>query len=538
MHRLKYTYLLAFATILFLASGCESNFLDINRDPNNPTVVPLRQLLPYTQVNLSNSLGLGPSGLSEPASCFVHQTVMRGNFNNYFIVGDDFVIQQAWDNIYAGVLTDLRQIISIGTEQENWHFVGIAQIMRAYTFSALVDVWGDVPFTDATRGAENPYPEFDEGQEIYPELFKMIDEGIANLAKTSTIAPGTADLFYGGNVARWRKFAKTLKLKLYNQARLTQVYDDAAVKALIAEGDLMSAANEDFEMLYASSPSPENRHPAFIQEYTQGGPGYWVSPYFYQIMQGKSTLNPILGNLVDPRIPYYFCNQLTPTQAAQNPISYRDGAFLSIWFTSSGIDPNSDWDQNSSQTVLGLYPVGGKYDNGSGGAVNQTSGTQGATLQRLLPYFSSLYTRAELALTKNTGENAANLFKSAMEESFAEVNRAAATASAPAIAATAISSYVNSVMDLYNAGNAEKKLELIMTQKWIASFGFAVDSYTDYRRTGYPRPFDPATDNNPFTVVNRDYVQTFPYSVTDLQINPNAPEQRNVYVDKPFWDAN
>ncbi len=532
---IQYLYILAWAVGVFLLSGCEKNFLDINTDPNNPTTVPLTQLLPYAELNMANALGLGPSGLSEPASCFTHQIVIRSNFNSYFIVGEDFAIQQAWDNLYAGTLTDLRQIINLGTEQGAWQFVGMAQILKAYTGSAMVDTWGDIPFSEATQGAANPYPKFDKGQDVYPKLFALIDEGIVNLAKTSATTAGTKDLFFGGDAAKWRKFAKSLKLKLYNQVRFTTLYNDAAVKALIAEKDLMAAGANDLEMQYGTLQAPENRHPAFIQEYVQG-PQYYVSPYFYQIMQGKSTLNPIFSGIEDPRIPYYFYNQLTPTKPAQNPVSYRDGGFLSIWFASLDIDPNEGFDQDQSQTMLGTYPLGGKYDDGNGGVVTSASGLQGAGVQHLYTYATSLYTRAELALTKSTGENAEELFKQAMTESLAEVNRLAGTA--PVLSDGIISGYVDKIMALYQTGDDTKKLELILTQKWIANFGFGLESYTDYRRTGYPKPFDPNTDANPFTQLNRTYVQSFPYSVPDLQLNPNAPAPRNITNDKVFWDMN
>jgi hypothetical protein len=188
--------------------------------------------------------------------------------------------------------------------------------------------------------------------------------------------------------------------------------------------------------------------------------------------------------------------------------------------------------------VIGLYPAGGQFDNGQGTPVGPTSGLQGAGVQRLFTYFSSLYVRAELALTKATGENPATLFEAAVRESFAEVNREAALAGVPLIATEAIDAYVADVLGRFNAGDANRKLELILTEKWIANFGFAVDSYTDIRRTGFPRPFDPRTDNNPFTVLTREYILSFPYPVSDLQLNPNAPGPRNIATDRVFWDQN
>ena len=83
----------------------------------------------------------------------------------------------------------------------------------------------------------------------------------------------------------------------------------------------------------------------------------------YETMQG---LNPnILTGVVDPRIPYYWHRQLLPGDAAENPVEYlqADG-FLSIHFSS--IHPNQASGQQSSQTVFGLYPCGGFYDDDSG----------------------------------------------------------------------------------------------------------------------------------------------------------------------------
>jgi hypothetical protein len=135
-----------------------------------------------------------------------------------------------------------------------------------------------------------------------------------------------------------------------------------------------------------------------------------------------------------------------------------------------------------------------------------------------------------------------------MEASFAEVNELAAAANVAVIPATDavpdavtsndIEDYVNAVLGKYDAATDAGKLELILTEKWIASFGFSVDAYTDYRRTGYPKMFDPATDNNPLTILNRDFPKSFPYFTDDLQINPNAPAQRNPSTDRIFWDKN
>jgi hypothetical protein len=267
-------------------------------------------------------------------------------------------------------------------------------------------------------------------------------------------------------------------------------------------------------------------------------------------------LNPVLAGIRDPRVPYYFYNQLAGDEPQNKFVkSARIGDFLSIWFASFNIDPNEGFDQALSQTKVGLYPAGGAYDDGSGDPAGtndgQNPGLEGAGYTRLYPYFADLYTRAELALTMGAAGDPRALFEDALNASFEELNDLAPN-KLPAVdpppanpgdpedkrTDNDIKDYVDSVMVKFDAASAAGKLELIITEKWIASFGFSIDSYTDYRRTGYPVMFDPATDNNPLTILNRVYPVSLPYFIDDLQINPNAPPQRIPATDKVFWDKN
>ena len=527
------------ASTIALASGCE-DFLDINVDPNNPAKVTVSQLLTSGEVAMVNSFGIGNPGLSTPTSILVHQTVQRGSVDSYNVSGEDFQIQTAWQNLYSGALQDFKVIIEQGTEENHPQYVGIAKILTAYTYSMMVDMWGDIPFTDALKGADVQFPQYDDDAAIYPQLFAMIDEGIAALEVEEGAIPAGDDLIYEGDPVKWRQFAKTLKLKMYNQIRLV---DDVAapVNALISEDDLM-ADDGDFELWYGTSVAPDDRNPAFVLEYTPGNRPTYISPYFYEIMTDNSALNDVLAGITDPRVPYYWFDQLAPGDAAQNPTEYHlvPEGFLSIWFASQGI--NQGFQQDRSQTVLGLYPMGGRFDDGEGGEVNLAGAVSGPgnSPQRLLTYYSALYIQAELALTEPgvTGDPR-TLLEDAIYASFDKVNSIADEAGVDPIAAADVDDYVADVMALYDAADNTGKLELIMTEKWIASFGFAMDAYTDYRRTGFPIMFDPNSDPLPYTVTSREYPVSLAYNAqTSLNLNENNPGQKNVTTDRVFWDPN
>ncbi|MEX1241382.1 MAG: SusD/RagB family nutrient-binding outer membrane lipoprotein, partial [Cyclobacteriaceae bacterium] len=411
--------------LVVLASSCEKDFLDINVDPNNPAEVTLAQLLTAGEVAMVNSFGIGSPGLSTPASILVHQTVQRGSVDSYNVNGEDFQIQTAWQNLYSGALQDFKVIIDQGTDEEALPYVGVSKILTAYSYSVMVDLWGDIPFSEALQGADAQFPHYDDDAAIYPQLITMIDEGIAALEGAGT-APGTDDVIYEGDLDKWRQFAKTLKLKMYNQIRLVEDVTDE-VNALLAEDDLMEEGG-DFELAYGSSVAPDDRNPAFVIEYTLGNRLSYISPYFYEILTNKSNLNNVLDGIVDPRVPYYWFDQLAPGDPPQNPTEYHVASegFLTIWFASQGI--NQGFQQDRSQTVMGLYPMGGRYDDGDGGEVNTAGDITGPgdVAQRLLPYFGSLYTQAELALeVAGVTGNDRDLFEDAMYASFDKVNEIA-----------------------------------------------------------------------------------------------------------------
>jgi hypothetical protein len=542
----KYRLLIIILSIIAL-TGCD---LDINTDPNNPTEAELSTLLSSSQANMAYVFGNDPGGLNSHAGTVMHHYVQRGLINDYGLLGGDFEIVVSWGSLYAGALTDLRVIIDAATENEDYHYAGVAKIMQAFIFASIVDVWGDVPYFEANLGTENAFPRYDDGSEIYADLQIKLDEAIADLARDSNLSPRSDDLLYGGDLTKWRKMAKTLKLKMYNNVRLVQDVS-SEVSALINEGDLIGNG-DDFEFQYGTSISPENRNPGYVQEWSQGGAFFNISPYFFEVMRSQNTFNHggLQFGIEDPRIPYYFYNQLpegSSDEDAENPCAYCPSdagtSFLSIYAFSFNIDPNEGFDQGRSRTVAGLYALGGAYDAGEGGEVSnaaaitegQVSGV-GTTPQRLMTYHERLFIEAELAQIGLTGGDARQSLSDAIDAAFAKVNFFAGEASAPSIPDTDRDDYRDAVLALYDGASTEEQLEIIMTQKWISSFGNALVSYADYRRTGFPRLHDGNTDNLSVTVRTRDFPVSFPYDINNLALNPNAPSQRVIARDKVFWD--
>jgi hypothetical protein len=546
----------ALVVIVAVATGCKK-FLDVNKNINSPTPssVQLSMVLSAAERNISQNLALG-TGLGTTMAVYTHQVTGRVGADRYGAGSS------GWDGLYAAI-SNLNVVIKRGATENRFVYAGIAKILKAYTMSMMVDVWGDVPFTEYDRFEEGfTQPKFDKGSDIYPQLFKLLDEGIADINNTAINAskPTADDYIYKGSAANWIKAANTIKLKLYTQVRLVQDVKAQVTALLAAPNTLINSQAESFMLPYGAISTTDDRHPAYGDYTTTQRGGQLFSPWLYEIMKGW---NPnVLTGLADPRIPYYIYNQKSPA-GGSNPTpetctEYRDGGFISLVFGSSG----TCHDGSNSQTysLLGIYPAGGRFNDSAAKSVNSigtgAAGT-GALPHQFITYADRLYLEAELISAGLAPGDAKAVFSKALDESFNQVDyiitnfvkpgSAGAPQSVPAIAPlAATTTYKAGVLAAYDAGNAAKKLEYIMTEKWINRIENPVDNYTDYRRTKFPVLFAPAPEGNVTTVTSPDgkvwpvlndkkYPWSLPFNTTEIGLNKNAPPQKIPESYKVFW---
>ncbi|MDF2193214.1 SusD/RagB family nutrient-binding outer membrane lipoprotein [Paraflavitalea sp. CAU 1676] len=548
-------FLYSFAALIGLVAigtGCKK-FLDVNQNLNSPSPssVNLSLVLSSAERSIANNLALG-SGLGNTMAVYTHQITGR-------VAADRYGAGSAgWDGLY-GAVSNLNVIIRRGPKEQRLTYAGIAKILKAYTFSMLVDVYGDVPYSEFDRFEEGiSQPKFDKGSEIYPKLLALLDEGIADVKNTifNVSKPSTDDYIYKGDLAKWVKAANTIKLKLYTQMRLVQDVK-AQVTALLADPkSLINWHSESFMMPYGPLGTTDDRHPAYGDYTATQRGGQLFSPWLFEIMKGKNS--NILTGLTDPRINYYIYNQKSATGAPENCTEYRDGGFISIIFGSNGTC--RDGSNSQTYSLLGVYPAGGRYNDGNIVTVN-TLGTQnagtGALPHQFLTYTDRLYLEAELIQAGVVTGNAKTAFSKALDETFKQVDTiiinyvkpasAGAAQNVPGIATqTATDTYKAGVLAAFDAGDAAKKLEYIMTEKWIARIENPVDNYTDYRRTKFPVLFAPAPEGTVTSVTgpdgkitpvsnDRKYPLTLPFSNAEIGVNKNAPPQKVPENYKVFW---
>ncbi|WP_433901206.1 SusD/RagB family nutrient-binding outer membrane lipoprotein [Sphingobacterium puteale] len=531
-----------------------SKQLDINNDPNNPTIVKSSVLLPRVEKYLGKALASGSEGgFGQNLSVYMHQMTMYGDADQYSAGAGEFNWVQGWDFAYREVLTNTDILIKQSTQSGDLYYAGIGKILKAYTFSVLVDLYGSVPFTEANSLVGGiKYPRYDEGKDIYPQLIALIDEAVGDLkngSENDLNIPGNDDVIYKGDIKKWNKAAYSLKFKLLlEQRKIKNVSAD--VNAIINSGNLISTTAESFMVPFGPNGATDDRNPGF-GEYFATQRTMFVSPWIYEIMKGYNT--NIFKNIVDPRIPYYWFNQMKASDAFNGDLEYRDGGFVTQYFGTQG--PNKGKNNQNQVTVLGVFPVGGRYDDGNGGRVNASSAT-GAAPYRLITYSDILFWKAELIQAGVITGNASTTFETAMKESMkmvdAVVEGNGSSQQIPKLSGAASDSFVDKVKTAFDAANAAKKMEIIMTQKWISNFGAWVEPYNDYRRTGYPVLFDPANfggkmtppaggnggQDSPSVVVSQSlkFPLSLPYILDEISKNQNAPKQKtDLSTAKVFW---
>ena len=557
------------ATVILFATSCSGDWLDVNTDPNVPTTPHLGQLLTDSQMRLANAFSHG-AFIGNHLSGLTHHWVFREVMNNDAWIPGMNNPQNTWWSIYALMLPGLQTIIDVAIEEDKVLYAGIAKTLKAFAFSKVVDLWGDVPFSEAN----NPYitaPRADRSADIYNALFVLLDEAMAHFNNDdaeNAITPGRDDVFFGGDIDRWKQVNNTIQLRMLlnsRNARSEITGWQTRLTALMAADNFMEQGG-DLDWWHTPSASPDERSPLFVADWLGGQATRWISPFFYEMVMGltyNNVNNPFVG-IVDPRVPYFIFRPMRPGEEddEESTHSYLHGTFLSIFFADIGSNVGAN--QHTRQARVGLYVTGGLFDDGRGrinatgppgivaGNAIMTNG--GMAPLRLLSYHSLQFMLAELALVGAISGDPRAFLQAGLEASIFHVNMVADRHSAPLITSEARDAFVNQVLMAYDGATTDEgRMEVIMTQKWIANFGSAVEAYTDIRRTGFPVLFNPANTQVPGWGFNPIYTERsprnapiqaitpFPRSLyypgnTETGLNPNLPQRTNLAVPFIFWD--
>ncbi len=256
--RYIFSCLVAGATLM---ASCTKNFEEINTNPDKTTadLIDPNYFLSQSQITFSQT------GYDQLLFQSEWMQSLSSTFG-YYYNGDKYVFGGAgsgyfnytWNRAYSALtlVIEMQNIVKDKPEYSNLN--ACATILRVLEFQRLTDLYGDIPYSEAGQAKTGIFtPKYDSQQAIYADMLKQLETATATLDASKT-AP-TADLFYKGDINKWKRLGYSLMLKL--GMRLTKV--DLATAKTYAEkafagGTMSSIADDAKVMADANNASSSN----------------------------------------------------------------------------------------------------------------------------------------------------------------------------------------------------------------------------------------------------------------------------------------
>ena len=486
-------------------ASCDSH-LDINRNPNSPSEENMTPsiMMPAAEMSLAATYG---NLMRIPAGYYTQHFAHAFGTSNY-IDYSQFQMSAtrsstAYSQMMRGALKNLETIRNMSKETEPGSYLA-ATVLRAFAFQALVDCYGEVPFSE-TFDVSITAPKYDDGASIYSALIAEINEALANVAPTDRVA--TNFLFQTSTAAPWIKFANAVKLKILSrESGVASV--DGEIGALIAENNFPTG-----DVAYAGIWKNESgqMNPYWSEEFATNFGSTQINVVANVAIIGTMQQKDAEGGVIyeDPRLAAFF-----ETNADGN----YTGGISGTNFSTSDAFKSTYWCRPVASYDMPVYLI----------------------TQAEIEFFISEY----YARTGNAAEAEAH-YAAAIEASFASAGVDGAAE--------------NIAFFPYDQSNYKKCIGIA---KWIALAGTNnYESYCELRRLRYPafgsvkgsdmynlmddasyKPelYVPGTLYTPIQVFGQvgdnHLLERYPYPSSSTASNSNAPSFSNSdYIKPVFW---
>ena len=257
--KIKIFFVLFIAGVVFSTSSCKKSFFtDFNKNPNAPDSVPPNLLLSNVEASLSYTQG---GDMSRFTSLFTQQVFGANSqsqqYYNYIL--DPGTFDNLWPDYYTSVLNNNDTLMHLSDRKGYNMYSGISRIIMAYSLQIGVDLWGDLPYSQALMGDQNLKPGYDKAQGLYDTIISLVNRGIDYIDNSDPglITPGADDQLYKGDGAKWKNFGHAILARLY----IHQSKGDAAMANLALQEVAKSFHSEDSAAIYIHSTSENGANP-------------------------------------------------------------------------------------------------------------------------------------------------------------------------------------------------------------------------------------------------------------------------------------
>lgn len=492
--------LIILTVLLALGTSCKKDFLTVNEfNPNSASAVPANLVLPAA-LNTTSRIMTSPGNfefvyLWHGCWCVSGGYSQNTTLTQYNLLNSSY--QGNWNNSYLN-LQNYDYIENSSTTEQAQPYKAIAKIMKVYVYQNLVDMYGNVPYTEALKGSATTQilkPAYDDQKAIYEDLVLQLDEAMSliNSAPADALEVGEYDIVYHGDMSMWLKFANTLKLRiLMNQSGM-------ADRASYITSALATTPHSPADFIGAGEGAMLN--PGYVQSASKMNPFY---ERFYK--QDGSEQSDGLG--------YYMAGQ----DACDFMNTYNDPRKLLLFEPYSGTNIKGNY---YGSVLLGTVPTTSPLGSGIVREFNSDS--------PIFSDFESLFLQAEAAQRGFITGDARALYTSAVTASITYLGGVAADA-------TIYLNQASAPLVNYTEALTANPIKTIITQKWLALNGISpMPLWTDFRRTGFPDfihfSADPAK-LNATPPVRLLYPQS---EISTNNDNVVAQGAINLFTSKIFW---
>lgn len=466
---------------VFFAAGCSKDYLSsLQNNPNAPTssAATPQLVLPGTLTSLVNTVNGGGSNSSYeyPAVWLGYWNYAPGySFNpepqNYIMTSGS---PQLWDRYY-GILSNLNFIIQTADAQSDTKYAnykGMAEVLTALCFKNLVDLYNDIPYSQALKAQADFYPTYDNGSDIYDSLVERLDLAIAGLQASSSdpvaVVPASDDILYGGVMQNWILLANTIKLSMLVQQ------SKVSAKASYLATEAASTASVGYITSDAMvNPGYSGAQPSPIWANFGVGISGALNTYFTYVKGNQASID-FYRKTNDVRVGYVYSKaDAAPTDADfYNPLPINYGSY------------QADYTGTQQQVPGGV--------SGLGPGLIQAPGASAVLMSAAESYF--LQAEALVYGWLSGGNTAAQTaYQNGITKSYEYLNAGGSVAAADALATTYYSQNLGFVAFPLGA-SADSLDHTIIEQKWAALNTISpYSAYNDWRRTfsaamnsGYP----------------------------------------------------
>ncbi len=285
------------AGVLLVAPACD-DFLDVNTNPNGPEAVSANLYLPPMIHWMVTSPIYDGRFVGRYTQQFYLTGITTGVIGTWDRMGYDPSSDngaQQWRDVYWSLGQNLVDMNRKATEEERWDLLGVGLILKAWGWQVLTDLHGEIIVQEAINPNTFSF-NYDTQQYAYDEVRKLLDSAIVLLARTDGAVDqaylARGDRLYGGDRAKWTKYAHGLKALNLNHYSAKASYNPAAV---IAEVNASLASNADDALL--TYPNTQNDDINFMGRTRGNYNNHRQTEFVVGLMNGTQ-----FGGVVDPRL--------------------------------------------------------------------------------------------------------------------------------------------------------------------------------------------------------------------------------------------